>query len=106
VDGYYWIVGRTKDLINVGGVKVFPDEIEEVLLSHPTVDEAVVFGAPDPRFGEVPRAKVALVPGSTCEEKELLDFSNQRLSVFRRLRSIEIVPELPKTPTGKLKRTV
>ena len=105
-DGFYWIVGRTKDVINVGGVKVFPDEIEEVLLSHPTVDEAVVFGTPDPRFGEVPRAKVALVPGSTCKEKELLDFSNQRLSVFRRLRSIEIVPELPKTPTGKLRRTL
>ena len=103
-EGYYWIIGRTKDVINVGGVKVFPDEIEQVLLRHPTVDEAVVFGAPDARFGEVPRARVALFSGSACTEKELIDFSNQRLSVFKRLRSIEIVPELPKTATGKLKR--
>ena len=103
-DGYYWIVGRTKEVINVGGVKIFPDEIEQVLLSHPAVDEAVVFGAPDARFGEVPRAKVALVPGSACADKELIDFSNRRLSVFKRIRSIEIVPELPKTATGKLRR--
>jgi long-chain acyl-CoA synthetase len=103
-EGYYWIIGRTKDVINVGGVKVFPEEIEDVLLTHPTVDQAVVFSAPDDRFGEVPRAKVRLVRAGACTEKELIEFSNQKLSVFRRLRSIEIVEDLPKTLTGKLKR--
>jgi long-chain acyl-CoA synthetase len=105
-EGYYWIIGRTKDVINVGGVKVFPEEIEDVLLTHPTVDQAVVFSAPDDRFGEVPRAKVRLVPAGECTEKELIEFSNQRLSVFRRIRSIEIVEDLPKTVTGKVKRDV
>ena len=105
-DGYYWIVGRTKDVINVGGVKVFPEEIEQVLLAHSAVDEAVVFSAPDGRFGEVPKAKVRLVRNGACTEKDLIEFSNQKLSVFRRLRSIEIVADLPKTPTGKLKRSI
>lgn len=103
-DGYYWIVGRTKDVINVGGVKVFPAEIEELLLSHPAVAEAAVFAAPDLKFGEVPLAKVTLVPGAACTEKELIEFSGRKLSVFKRPRSIAIVPELPKTPTGKLRR--
>ena len=105
-EGYYWIIGRTKDVINVGGVKVFPEEIENVLLTHPTVDQAMVFSAADARFGEVPMAKVRLVRTGACSEKELIEFSNQRLSVFRRLRSIEIVEDLPKTLTGKLKRAV
>jgi long-chain acyl-CoA synthetase len=102
--GYYWIVGRTKDMINVGGVKVFPLEIEEVLLTHPEVDEALVFGAAEPRFGEVPHAQVKLVAGSDLSAKELLRYVNQRLSVFKSLRLIELVDHLPKTVTGKVRR--
>jgi long-chain acyl-CoA synthetase len=103
-DGYYWIVGRTKDVINVGGVKVFPVEIEEVLLTHPEVDEALVFGVSEPRFGEVPHAQVKLVAGSELREGELLRYVNQRLSVFKSLRSIALVDHLPKTVTGKHRR--
>jgi long-chain acyl-CoA synthetase len=103
-DGYYWIVGRLKDVINVGGVQVFPSELEAVLLSHPMVEEAVVFSAPETRFGEVPRGKVKLRAGIECAEKELLKFVNDKLSVFKALRSIEFVDEIPKTDTGKPRR--
>jgi long-chain acyl-CoA synthetase len=103
-EGYYWIVGRAKEVINVGGVKVFPREVEEMLLLHPAVDEAMVFGAPEPRLGEAPRAKVKLVRGALCGEKELLQYVNQRLSVFKALRGVEFVDEIPKTVTGKPRR--
>jgi len=103
-DGYYWIVGRTKEVINVGGVKVFPREIEEVILSHPAVEEALVYGAPEPRFGEAPRAKVKLRAGAACAERELLGHVNDRLSVFKALRGVEFVEEIPKTATGKPRR--
>jgi acyl-CoA synthetase (AMP-forming)/AMP-acid ligase II len=105
-DGYYWIVGRNKEVINVGGVKVFPYEIEEVLSSHPAVEEALVYGAPEPRFGEVPHAKVKLVSGMSCTGKELLQQVNQRLSIFKALRGLTLVDEIPKTVTGKSRRSV
>lgn len=103
-DGYYWIVGRKTDIINVAGVKVHPQRLEEILLRHPAVDEAVVYGAPDARFGEAPRAKVKLRSGSAASEKEILDYANERLSVFFMLRGVEFVSDIPKTATGKPRR--
>ena len=103
-DGYFWIVGRVKDMINVGGVKVFPTEIEAVLNSHPEVEEALVFGVPDPRFGEVPHAKVKRSAGSQIATKELMRYVNERVSLFKALRSVELVNELPKTVSGKIRR--
>jgi long-chain acyl-CoA synthetase len=103
-DGYYCIVGRVKDLINVGGVKVFPSEIEDVLLSHPAVEEAVVFSVPEARFGEVPHGKVKLRAGIECTAKEILQFANKKLSVFKTLRAVEFVDEISKTVTGKPRR--
>ena len=103
-DGYYWIVGRVKDVINVGGVKVFPREIEELLLTHPAVEEAIVYGVPEARFGEVPHARVKLCSGAVCTERELLLYVNEKLSVFKALHAIEFVDEIPKTVTGKTRR--
>jgi acyl-coenzyme A synthetase/AMP-(fatty) acid ligase len=103
-DGYYWLVGRTKTVINVGAVKVFPDEIEGLLLTHPAIEEAVVFGAPDRRFGEAPHAKVKLASGSHCTQRELLRYANKNLSLFKALRRIEFVDMIPKTISGKTKR--
>ena len=100
-DGYYWIVGRVKQMINVGGVKVFPYEIEEMLLSHPAVDEAMVYGVPEARFGEVPRARVKLRSGAVCTERDLMRYVNEKSSVFKALRGVEFVEEIPKTVTGK-----
>lgn len=104
-DGFYWIVGRSKEAINVGGLKVFPSEVEAVLLSHPAVDEALVFGVPDAIFGEVPHAQVKLVAGAACTEKELIQYADRKLSVFKTPRRMEFVAEFEKTATGKLKRS-
>lgn len=103
-DGYYWIVGRTKEVINVGGMKVFPYEVEEVLLGHPAVEEAAVYGVTEARFGEVPHARVKLRSGAVCTERDLLRHVNERLSVFKSLRGVEFVDEIPKTVTGKPRR--
>jgi len=103
-DGFYWIVGRSKDAINVGGLKVFPSEVESVLLSHPAVEEALVFGVADPLFGEVPHAQIKLLPGAACTVADLLQYADQKLSVFKTPRKIEFVAEFVKTATGKLKR--
>jgi len=104
-DGFFRIVGRTKNIINVGAVKVFPTEIEQILCTHPAVEEALVYGAPDPRFGEAPRAKVKLKLEARCDRNELLAFVNRQLSLFAALRDIDYVDALPKTVTGKLKRS-
>ena len=103
-DGFFWITGRAKTMINVGAVKVFPGEIEDILLADSAVREAYVYAAKDARFGEVPHAKVVLQSGSIRTQKDLLQHVNRSLSVFKAVRRIEIVSELAKTPTGKLKR--
>ena len=103
-NGCYWIVGRSKDAINVAGLKVFPSEVEAVLLSHPAVEEALVFGVIDPLFGEVPHAQVKLAAGVNCNVDELVQYADQKLSVFKTPRNIEFVAEFAKTSTGKLKR--
>lgn len=105
-DGYYWIIGRIKDMINVGGLKVTPTEIEDVLLSHPKVEEAFVFGVADARFGEVPHAKIKLVAGSRAKDTEILRYIRDRVAFYKSPRAIEIVDQLPKTATGKITRTV
>ncbi|HKA31571.1 MAG TPA: class I adenylate-forming enzyme family protein [Candidatus Binatia bacterium] len=103
-DGYYWIVGRTTDMINVAGVKVHPQRLEEILLRHPAVEEAVVYGAPDARFGEAPRAKIKVRSGMKATEREILDFANDGQNVFFMLRGVEFVSDIPKTATGKPRR--
>lgn len=103
-DGYYWMTGRTKTMINVGAVKVFPDELEDILRSHAEVEEALVYPSTDARFGEVPHAKVVLRSGSSVNARELLRYANRDLGVFKSLRRIEVVKEIGKTHTGKLKR--
>jgi fatty-acyl-CoA synthase len=104
-DGYYWIVGRSKHSINIGGAKVFPWEIEDVLLSHPDVEEALVYSQSDARFGEVPHAKVKRRADSSTSERDLLRFANDRLAILKALRKVEFVSELPRTHTGKIKRS-
>ena len=103
-DGYYWIGGRSKALINVGGTKVFPWEIENILMTHPDVEEALVYGQRDARFGEVPHAKVKARNAAAISERELLRYVNERVSILKNLRKVEFVSALPRTNTGKLKR--
>jgi long-chain acyl-CoA synthetase len=104
-DGYYYIVDRKKDLILVGGLNVYPLEVELVLTGHPAVAEAAVIGMPDPLRGEMPRGWVTLKDGRQAGAQELLQWCRQRLANYKVPRTITIVPELPKTATGKILKT-
>jgi len=103
-DGYFYIVDRKKDLIIVGGLNVYPREVEEVLAAHPAVAEAVVIGVPDATRGEAPKAYVVLRPGASCARHELLRFARERLAPFKIPRDLEFCEALPRTVSGKILR--
>ena len=104
VDGYFTIVDRAKDLIIVGGINVYPSEVEEVLASHPAVAEAAVIGVPEDRRGEVPFAFVVLAEGATVTEDELIDYCRVNLARYKIPSGIEFREDLPRTFIGKILR--
>jgi len=101
-DGYLSLVGRLKEMINRGGEKIAPREIDEVLLQHPAVAEAVAFGSPHPTWGE--EVVAAVVLREPVSEKELLSFARERLADYKVPRRLFIVEEIPRTATGKIQR--
>ena len=101
-DGCYWIVDRKKDMILRGGFNVYPREVEEVLYEHQAVVEAAVIGVEHESHGEEVKAVVALAPGAETTAGEVIAFCKERLSAYKYPRIVEIVPELPKGPTGKI----
>jgi long-chain acyl-CoA synthetase len=105
-EGYLFILGRSKEMINVGGMKLFPQEVESVLESHPRVKEACVFSQQHKRFGEVPYAYVVMfeTDGDTPSEKELKDYCKQHVAPFKIPDKILFVNALPRTDSGKLIR--
>jgi acyl-CoA synthetase (AMP-forming)/AMP-acid ligase II len=103
-EGYVFIVDRVKDMINVGGEKVYPRELEELLYRHPAVADAAVVGVPDPDRGEVVKAYVALKPGCTCSADDLICFLRSSLASFKLPRSVEFVASVPRSPSGKALR--
>jgi len=103
-EGYLTLVGRIKELINRGGEKISPREIDEVLLAHPSVAEAVCFGVPHPTWGEEVAAAVVLREPAT--ESELLTYCRERLADYKRPKKIHITDAIPRTATGKIQRRV
>jgi acyl-CoA synthetase (AMP-forming)/AMP-acid ligase II/acyl carrier protein len=103
-DGHLHLEGRIKELINRGGEKIAPREIDEVLLDHPQVAQAVTFAIPHPTLGEEIGAAVVLRAGSDVTEQELSRFSARRLAPHKVPRRFVLVDEIPKGPTGKLRR--
>jgi long-chain acyl-CoA synthetase len=101
-EGYIRIVDRIKDMIAVGGFKVFPSQVEEVLVEHPAVKEALVIGIADAYLGEVPRAYVTLLPGQ--DGGEFKDWLNARIGKHERVDAVVVRESLPKTMIGKLDR--
>lgn len=101
-DGYFYIVDRKKDMIIVGGLNVYPREVEEVLHTHPAVAEAAVVGEYDELRGESPVAYVVLKPGAQANEREILRHCRQRLANFKVPRRVELRESLPKSGTGKI----
>jgi len=103
-DGFIKIVDRIKDMIAVGGFKVFPSHIEELLIARSGVREAIVIGVPDSYLGERPKAYVTLEPDCTDTAEGLRDWLNDHVGKHERVVSVEIRDELPKTMIGKLDR--
>ncbi|MHB8189368.1 MAG: acyl--CoA ligase family protein [Ferrimicrobium sp.] len=104
-DGYVELKDRAKDIIISGGENVSTQDVEKVILEHPSVLEAAVIGIPDERWGEVPKAFVTLAAGKNATEKELTEFCRERLAHFKCPKAIEFC-ELPKTSTGKIQKSV
>jgi long-chain acyl-CoA synthetase len=105
-DGYFTIVDRRKEMIDASGFKVFPREVEEVLLLHPAVREAVVAGVPDAYRGETVKAFVVLRPGHAATADEIVAFCRLHLAAFKIPRQVELRAELPKSLVGKYLRRV
>ncbi len=103
-EGYVTITGRLKEIINRGGEKVSPREIDEVLMDHPAVAQVVAFAVPHQKLGEEVAVAVVLREGATVTEGELRQFTAKRLAPFKVPRTVVFLEEIPKGPTGKLQR--
>jgi acyl-CoA synthetase (AMP-forming)/AMP-acid ligase II len=103
-DGYLKITGRLKEMINRGGEKVAPVEVDEVLMQHPAVHQAVTFAIPHDKLGEDVAAAIVLREDVAATESDIQQFASQKLAAFKVPRRIFIVPEIPKGATGKLQR--
>ena len=103
-DGFLTLTGRLKELINRGGEKVSPLEVDGVLSGHPAVAQALTFAIPHAKLGEEVGAAVVLREGVECTERDLRDFCAQHLADFKVPRKVVFLPEIPKGATGKLMR--
>lgn len=103
-DGYFYIVGRKKDMINASGFKVFPDEVDGVLASHPKILEAATIGVPDECRTETVKSFVVLKPGETMDRDEVREFCSKELAPYKVPFEVEFIPELPKSTVMKVLR--
>ena len=103
-EGYLRLTGRLKEIINRGGEKISPREVDEVLLDHPAVAQVVTFAVPHPMLGEDVAAAVVLKPGAEATERDLRKFAGERLADMKVPRKILFLEEIPKGATGKLQR--
>ncbi|MBK6905731.1 MAG: AMP-binding protein [Rhodocyclaceae bacterium] len=102
-DGYLFLVDRKKDMIDTGGVKVYPRDIEEVIARHPAVQEAVVFGIPDAKWGETPVAAVQLIAGTSLNAEALQGWINERVAArYQRVSKVDLVANFPRNAAGKV----
>jgi long-chain acyl-CoA synthetase len=101
-DGYFFIVDRVKDMINVAGFKVWPREVEDVLCRYPNVVEAAVFGIPDPQAGERVKAVLVMDGSATAKPEEVIAFCSERLASYKIPKCVECSEGLPKNAAGKV----
>lgn len=101
-EGYYYIVGRKKEMIISGGENIYPVEVESVLYEHPSIDEAAVVGIPHEKWGEVPKAFIVLKPGTSLNEKEVITYCRNRLAGYKVPKHVEFRTELPHSAAGKI----
>ncbi len=103
-EGYLTITGRLKEIINRGGEKVAPLEVDNVLSAHPAVAQALTFAMPHAKLGEEVAAAIVLKEGASAGEREIRDFAAARLADFKVPRKLVFLDEIPKGATGKLQR--
>jgi long-chain acyl-CoA synthetase len=101
-DGYFFMVDRKKEMINVGGEKVFPREVEEIMYKHPAVADAVLIPQRDPRLGEVPVAVVVPKANESIEEKQLIDYLADKMARFKVPRRVYVMQQVPRNVMGKI----
>ena len=101
-DGYVYVTDRIKDMIISGGENIYPAEIERVLAEHPAIADLAVIGVPDERWGETPKAVVVLRAGASVEPNELVAWCRERLAGYKVPKTVDVVAELPRNPTGKI----
>jgi len=105
-EGFVNIVDRKKDMIITGGENVYSIEVENALYQHPAVLEAAVIGLPDARWGEAVTAAVVLRPGHTADAAALVAFCRERIAAYKTPRMVHLLPELPRTGSGKIAKRV
>ncbi|GAX45610.1 AMP-dependent synthetase and ligase [Tolypothrix sp. NIES-4075] len=101
-DGYFYIVDRLKDMINVSGFKVYPTEVENVIYLHPAVAECAVYGVPDPVKGEIVKANILLKPGEAITKEQIIAFCSEKMAAYKIPHTVEFIDSLPKNGTGKV----
>ncbi len=101
-DGYFFLAGRATDLIKRGGEYISPEELENVIITHPKIEDVAVIGTYDEEWGELPKAICVLKKGQTCEDNEIMEYCRTRLASFKRPRAVVFVSELPHNPMGKV----
>jgi long-chain acyl-CoA synthetase len=106
-DGFAYIVDRKKDMINVGGEKVFPSEVEDMMLAHPKIKDLVIVGIPDELKGEAPKAFIQLKDAEKATQAEIREFCKAKMAPYKVPRAVEFIAEVPRSASGKaLRRTL
>ena len=103
-DGYVYIHDRIKEMIITGGENVYPAEVENELMHHPSIADAAVIGIPDKAWGEAIKAVVVLVPEARLDEVEIVSFLRERIAGYKIPKSFDLIDELPRNPSGKILR--
>ena len=101
-DGFITIVDRKKDMIITGGFNVYPNELEQVLMTHPAVQDCAVIGVPDEKWGEAIKAVVQLKPGKSANAEELTLLVKTQLGGVKAPKSVDFMESLPRSPVGKV----
>jgi acyl-CoA synthetase (AMP-forming)/AMP-acid ligase II len=103
-EGYAYIVDRLKDMINVGGEKVFPSEVEDMMLAHPRIKDVVIIGIPDDLKGEAPKAFVQIKEGETVTAEEIRSFCKAKMAAYKVPVAVDFIDEIPRSAAGKALR--
>jgi long-chain acyl-CoA synthetase len=103
-DGYAYIVDRKKDMINVGGEKVFPSEVEDMMLGHPKIKDLVIVGIPDDVKGEAPKAFIQLKEGDAATAEEIRTYCKTKMAPYKVPVAVEFLEEIPRSASGKALR--